>query len=379
MSALKPHSRLLRGSIRPTWRSRGRLVTAAALCGAASFAVSVAGAGASTTAKTTRSHASSGSKVHACLMVSNVGIDDHGFNQEAWDALVQAHKTSGVSIKYLAESGSITYTTIGSEFISEGCNLIVGEGFDTANEIKTLATENPKVKFALIDDTLSSPLPNVSELVYHTDEAAFLGGYVAAATTKTKVIGMYGNEPIPPVVTYLDGFYAGVKYYDKINHANVQTIGFNPSNNTGEFMGSFSDTTKATTITQSELAQGADIIYPVGLPSTAAEAVKQYGHGALMEFVDADGCPAYPALCSVQLTSVEKNILPTLFRVIESDVTGRYDSGIFRGTLRNNGVGLAPFHDLAKKVPAKVQAEVATLEKGIIQGKINYNPYATNG
>jgi len=308
-------------------------------------------------------------------MVSDVGIDDHGFNEEGWNALLEAHKTSGVKVTYLAESGSITYTNIGAQFISEGCNFIVGEGFDTADEISTLATQYPKVKFAIIDDTLSQNYPNVAELFYHTDEAAFLGGYVAAAESKTKIIGMYGNEPIAPVITYLDGFYAGVVYYDHLNHATVKTIGWNPISKTGEFMGSFSNTTAATTITNSELAQGADIIYPVGLPNTAAEAVKAYGKGTKMEFVDEDGCLPFPQLCSVQLTAVEKNITPSLYRVLESDVSGNFDSGIFNGTLRNDGVGLAPYHDFAKSVPAKVQAEVALLEKGILAGKIKYDPY----
>jgi basic membrane protein A len=323
----------------------------------------------------TRTPKAAGSDIKACFMVSNVGVDDHAFNEEGWDALLEAQKNYGVSAHYLAESGSITYTTIGSEFITEGCNFIVGEGFETADEIQTLAQENPGTKFALIDDTLSQSLPNVAELFYHTDEAAFLGGYVAAAMTKTKIIGMFGNEPIPPVITYLNGFYYGVKYYDKTNHAKVKTIGYNPLTQSGEFMGSFSDTTINTQITDSELAQGADIIYGVGLPNTVAEAVKKYGHGASSIGVDSDGCLAYPSLCSVFLTSVEKNITPSLYKVIVSDVKGHFDSGIFNGTLRNDGVGLAPYHDWSSRVPMSVQAEVLTLTKDILRGKIQYDPY----
>jgi basic membrane protein A len=319
--------------------------------------------------------AKAGSSVKACFMVSSLGVDDHGFNEEGWNALQEAHKSFGVTIKYLAESGSTTYTTIGSEFVSEGCNFIVGEGFETADTIQTLAEQNPNVKFALIDDTLSQKLPNVAELFYHTDEGAFLGGYVAAASTKTKTIGMFGNEPIPPVLTYLNGFYAGVKYYDKVNHASVKTIGYDPVSHSGEFMGSFTNTSINTQITNSELSQGADIIYGVGLPNTVAEAVHKYGHHAAAIGVDSDGCVSYPQLCSAFLTSVEKNITPTLFRVIASDVKGHFDSGIFNGTLRNDGVGLAPYHDWAKRVPAAAQAEVKTLTKEILQGKISYDPY----
>jgi basic membrane protein A len=338
----------------------------------------VAGSGAAGAgARTARPADSSGASIKACFMVSDVGVDDHGFNEEGWTALQEAHANLGVQIKYLAESGSITYTTIGSEFISEGCNFIVGEGFDTADEIQTLATANPTVKFALIDDTLSASLPNVAELYYHTDEGAFLGGYIAAASSKSKIVGMFGNEPIPPVLLYMNGFVAGVNYYNTLNHASVKLIGYNPVTHSGEFMNSFSSTSANTQITNSELAQGADVIYGVGLPNTTAEAVHKYGHGAAAIGVDTDGCVSYPELCPEFLTSVEKNITPTLYRVLDSDVKGKFDSGIFNGTLRNNGVGLAPYHDWSSRVPAAAQAEVQTLKRDILRGKINYDPYST--
>jgi len=358
-------------------RSARLRVGLASLVGAGLVVASAGVVSAGASPARSRAAGSSGSSIKACFMVSDVGIDDHGFNEEGWDALEEAHTNYGVKISYLAESGSVTYTTIGSEFISEGCNFIVGEGFDTADEIQTLAQSNPNVKFALIDDTLSTTMPNVAELYYHTDEAAFLGGYVAAAVTKTKTIGMFGNEPIPPVLEYLNGFYAGVKYYDSQNHASVKTIGYNPVTHSGDFMNSFSDTSINTQITDSELSAGADIVYGVGLPNTVAAAVKAYGHGTAAIGVDSDGCVSYPSLCKVFLTSVEKNITPTLYRVLVSDVKGHFDSGIFNGTLRNDGVGLAPYHDWSSQVPSAVQSEVLTLTKEIIRGKLAYDPYTS--
>jgi basic membrane protein A len=284
-----------------------------------------------------------------------------------------------MSAKYLAESGSIDYSAIGSQFVSEGCNVIVGEGFDTANAIQTLAAANPSKKFVLIDDALSKPLPNAVSLVYKTQEAAFLGGYLAAGVTKAKMIGMFGNEPIPPVEDYLNGFYAGVQYYNTKHSASVKTIGWNPTSKTGEFMGSFTDTNKARTITQQELQQGADIVYGVGLPNTVAAAVAQSGGasaGNYMVWVDEDGCPPYPQYCSVQLTSVEKNITPSLYHVLQTVATGTWASGAYNGTLTNDGVGLAPYHDLASKVPASLNSEVQALKASVIAGTVNPDPYA---
>lgn len=360
----------------------------AAACGSSSSSSS--GTTATTTGATTASPTTTGgstapttaggatkSTLSVCVMVSSEGIEDHGFNQEAWSALQEAQKTNGVAIKYLEESGSVTWATMGSEFVSEGCKLIVGVSFDAAQEIQTLAKAQPNIKFALIDDTLTTPEPNAVSLVYQTQQAAFLAGYLSAGYSKAKTIGMYGNEPIPPVEAYLNGYYAGVQYYNSVNHTDVKTIGWNPKTKTGEFMGSFTDANKAQTIATQELQQGADIIYPVGLPNAAAAAVKAAGGASAgsVLWVDTDGCLSYPQYCSLQLTSVEKNITPSLYAVIESDISGQWKGGVYNGTLADNGVGLAPFHDFATKIPASLQAQVLALEAKVKSGAVNPDPY----
>jgi basic membrane protein A len=330
----------------------------------------------STTAAPSGTPAAS-SSLSVCVMVSSEGIEDHGFNQEAWSALQEAQKNFGVKIKYLEESGSVTWSTMGSEFVSEGCKMIVGVSFDAAQEVQTLAKAQPDIKFALIDDTLTTPEPNAVSLVYQTQQAAFLAGYLSAGYTKTKTVGMFGNEPIPPVEAYLNGFYAGVLYYNAANHTTIKTIGWNPKTKTGEFMGSFTDANKAQNIATQELTQGADIIYPVGLPQAAAAAVKAQGGASVgsVVWVDVDGCGSFPQYCNLQLTSVEKNITPSLYSVIESDVKGQWKGGTYSGLLANDGVGLAPYHDFASKIPASLQAQVAALEAKIKAGTVNPDPY----
>jgi basic membrane protein A and related proteins len=320
-----------------------------------------------------------GSKITACLMIEGTTVDDHGFNQEAWGALQQAATNYGVKTKYLLESGSVSWATIGSEFVQEGCNFIVGEGFDTETEIDTLAKANPTLKFALIDDDLTTPEPNATSLFYKTQQAAFLAGYLSAGYSKAKVVGELGNEPVPPVLDYLDGFYTGVEYYNKVNHASVKIIGWNATKKTGEFMGSFTDENKSQTIASQELNQGADIVYSVGGQQGTAAAIQQAGGpkaGVSEVWVDQDGCGPYPSDCADLLTSVEKNITPSLYAVLKSDVLGTFKgSGEYLGTLADDGVGLAGYHDFASKIPASLQAQVKALIPKIKSGAINPDPY----
>lgn len=313
-------------------------------------------------------------------MISETGVADRSFNQAAWAAMTEAHKNLGIKISYLAKSGSTDYPTIGAEFVQQGCNMIVGMSFNTAATINQLAPANPNIKFALVDDTLAKNTSNAVSLVYQTDQAGFLGGYLAAGMSKSGVVGVYGNEAIPPVQLYMTGYVDGVEYYNKVNHANVKVIGWDPIKKTGQFVGSFTDVNKGKLITQAQIQQGADVIFPVAGPidegtATAIQAAGGPAKGYYMLWVDSDGCLTNPDACGVILSTVQKNIQPSLYDVLKQTVTGKFPAGSYVGTLANNGVGLAPFHQLASKVPAKLQSELAQLTKDVASGKVKVTGY----
>jgi basic membrane protein A len=44
--------------------------------------------------------------------------------------------------------------------------------------------------------------------------------------------------------------------------------------------------------------------------------------------------------------------------------------GVYVGTLENDGVGLAPYHDVEDTIPADLKAEVEDLRQKIISGEI---------
>jgi basic membrane protein A len=53
---------------------------------------------------------------------------------------------------------------------------------------------------------------------------------------------------------------------------------------------------------------------------------------------------------------------------------GDFEGGLYVGTLENDGVGLAPFHDFEDSVPAEVQDQIAALTEQIISGEIETSP-----
>lgn len=345
----RPHSRRLLAA------AAGGLAIAAALavtaCGSPASSGSSAAGGTSSTGS-----AASGTNASfsACLMVSSAGVADHSFNQAAWQALTEAKSNLGITVKYLAQSGSIDFPAIGAQFVQAGCSMIIGEGFDTATTIDTLT--------------------------YQTDQAGFLGGYLAAGMSKSGTVGIYGNEPIPPVELYMNGYVYGVEYYNSVHHANVKVIGWNPASKSGQFVGNFTDVNKGKLITEAEIQQGADVIFPVAGPidqgtATALQAAGGPAKGYYMLWVDSDGCQTNPSACGVIVSTAQKNIQPSLYDVIGATVKGSFPTGSYLGTLTNGGVGLAPYHQLAGNVPASLQGEISKLRQDLIAGTVKVRAY----
>ena len=55
---------------------------------------------------------------------------------------------------------------------------------------------------------------------------------------------------------------------------------------------------------------------------------------------------------------------------ITETASGKFTNKAYVGTLANGGTKIAPYHDLAKAVPSKVQVDVRAIAKDIISGKI---------
>src|ERR1019366_10071813 len=98
---------------------------------------------------------------------------------------------------------------------------------------------------------------------FNTAQGGFLGGYLAASVSKTGVVATFGGLNIPPVTIYMDGFWEGVQYYNKIKGTKVKVLGWDETNQKGgTFAQSFTDQGKGRSITQSFISAGADIIFP---------------------------------------------------------------------------------------------------------------------
>jgi len=321
-----------------------------------------------------------------CIVSDAGGFDDNSFNQLSYEGVEQAADELGVEMKPVESNSENDYAPNLESLVGQGCDAIVTVGFALAAATKESAAANPDIEYVLIDDSADggedgqtfdgkADVANIKPLLYNTAEAAFLAGYAAADYTKTGVVGTYGGQPYPTVTIFMDGFKQGAEYYAKEKKKDVKVVGWDGKN--GSFTGGFDANEAATNTAKQILDQDADVILPVGGPiyQGAITAIEDSGKDIAMLGVDADLYETDPSTQPYVLTSILKNMKVSTYEAIMSAGNDTFDFAPYVGTLENDGVGLAPFHEFEDKVRPELAAELDEVKAGIIDGSIEVKSY----
>jgi basic membrane protein A len=351
------------------------------------------GASSASTALSGSPGTTAAARFKACLVTDIGGINDRSYNQLSWQGM-QAAVTAEprrITAEYLQSTSSADFAKNIAAFVRHGCGIIVTVGFLMGSATEQAANAHPRHKFAIVDCTYASSClvgrkaANLDQLAFNVVQDAFLGGYLAAATSKTHVVATFGGAKFGAVTIYMDGFWDGVRYYDARHHAHVKVLGWNERTQKGIFVGGsspFGNISAGQRITRDFInLAGADLIFPVagGSGLGAAQAVRladASGEHVALEWADTDGCFSVPQYCKYYLTSVTKGLAAEVKAVVLAAAHGKF-AQIRIGTLANGEVALAPFHYLASMVPAALRAELAKVEEKIESGKIipaTHNP-----
>ncbi|MFC4222865.1 BMP family lipoprotein [Lysinibacter cavernae] len=354
----------------------------------------------------------------ARMVTSSGELKDRSFNQSTWNGLEDAKDELGIQVKSIVSEDADDFAANLAEAVESECGLVVSVGSDLTQPTARVALQHPTTNFVVVDADLSgaqevvgidsseddasepadadgesdvtgeatpSPSPtvppspvdvstvsNLKPVVFETQEASFLAGYVAAGVSKNKIVATFGGEREPHVIAFMDGFAAGVAAYNVAHNDSVVVLGWNQATGTGTFDGGYDDSDAAKGVAKAFIEQGADVIMPVAgqAGEGAASAALESGN-VLLVWVDSDGFETLPdEYGSIVLTSVLKNAANAMDQIVRDDMAGEFDQEAYVGTLANGGVGIAPFHDQELAVNDVLAAEVEALRQGVISGEI---------
>ena len=294
----------------------------------------------------------SGSDVRVALNTDVGQLNDHGFNQLAYQGLKRAGKELGIQTRVVESKSAADYVPNYSALARQGFDLIIGVGFAQGDAIDTAATMFPNTKFAIVDvdqSSLKHSPPNVVGLLFKEQEVGYLAGVIAGLSAKgtTPVIGSVGGYKEPPVDRFIAGYQAGAK---------KAVPGITLLNNYSE---DFADQAKCKQIALNQIELGAGVIFQVagGCGLGALDAAKEKGVWGIG--VDADQSFLGPYI----LTSAVKRVDTAVFLAIKSVVDGQFKGGDAVYTLKQHGVRLGK---ISPKVPKEDIARVRQIEADIV-------------
>jgi basic membrane protein A len=307
-----------------------------------------------------------------CEVTDTGGVDDKSFNAAAWSGAQRAADDFDAEAKVLESQAETDYEVNINSFVDQGCDIIVTVGFLLGDATETAANANPDSNFAIVDYAYEAAPSNLKGLVFNTDEAAFLAGYLAAGVTETDKVGTFGGVNIPTVTIFMDGFANGVAYYNAQKGTSVEVLGWDPATQEGSFTNNFESLDDGRAFAQSLVDEGADIVMPVAGPVGlgSAQLASELGTFSIIG-VDVDQTVSDSGNAGVYLTSVMKGMDNAVYAAADEALNGTYTNDLYVGTLSNEGVSIAPYHDWDSKVPQELKDEVVQLRQDIIDGNVS--------
>jgi basic membrane protein A and related proteins len=313
-------------------------------------------------------------KITVGLVTDKGGLNDKSFNHLADLGLTNAEKHLGIKGAVLQSHTSADYQPYLTKFAQQKKSLIIAVGFLMENALYNVAKQYPKQKFAIIDGAPADAgghnvnLKNVANLLFKPEESGYLVGVIAgllekkhlAPFYKKNTIGSIAGAPFLAVTAYNCGYQEGALSVDK----KVKVI-------TTFDDGSFTNTTNAKTIGQTQISRGAGILFQVdggaGLGYLqAAQAGHAWGIG-----VDAN----QNYLGSYMVTSALKKVDQAVYVSIQRVKAGKFKSGDNVFSLKNGATGFAAAQ--MHHVPASIVNYAKGVAKQIKAGKIKPNPVCT--
>ncbi|MCI5078641.1 BMP family ABC transporter substrate-binding protein [Oricola sp.] len=291
------------------------------------------------------------------MVTNTAGLGDQGFNDLAKIGVeASVEKLGGKELVIQSANKSQLVPNL-KQAIDSGSTVTTGVGFGIRDALTEVAIANPDAKFTLIDavavDKDKNPLPNVASVTFREHEAAFLSGIAAAMTTKGSRVGFIGGIETPPVVRFLSGFEAGLRYVNPDIQVSVA------------YVGSFTEPAKAKELALGIYDLGADLIMDVagGGGRGIFDAAKSMGDGYWV--IGVDTCKGQFAPDNF-LTSAVKDVSGAVVLENTKAAEGSFEGGAVSLGLKEGAVGLCQdnIDTLSADIMAKVEAATALILDG---------------
>jgi basic membrane protein A len=299
------------------------------------------------------------------------GKNDRSFNAAAWEGVQRAERDLGICLYDIEPGNPTSIEPAMRAFAERNFDLVIGVGFAQGPIMQKVARDYPNINFAIVDGVIQDengvPIPNVASLVFREHEGSYLVGMIAAAKSRTGVLGFLGGMDIPLIHRFKEGYEEGARAV----RPDVRFV----TNFVGVTDHAWNNPGKGKELALNQIEKGADVIFTAAGNSGlgAFDAVEQFGknsNGEANRFVigvDSNQNGVKPGFV---LTSMVKRVDNAVYDVIQEVLEGRFAGGFHVFGLDKDGVAYSLDEFNRPLIPSDVLQRADEAKGRIIAGDI---------
>lgn len=308
------------------------------------------------------------------------GKNDRSFNAAAWEGVQRAERELGICLYDVEPGNPTSIEPAMRSFAEKDFDLVIGVGFAQGPIMQKVAFDYPNVKFAIVDGVIfeadgKTPRSNVASLVFREHEGSYLVGMIAAAKSRTGVLGFLGGMDIPLIHRFNKGYEEGAKAVNP----NIRVV----TNYVGVTDHAWNNPGKGRELALSQIEKGADVIFTAAGNSGlgAFDAVEQFGMNAdgqanrFVIGVDSNQNMVKPGFV---LTSMVKRVDNAVYDAVKEVLEGKFQGGFHVFGLDKDGVAYALDEFNRPLVSPEVLERVEAAKAKIIAGDIKVTDAMAN-
>ena len=297
--------------------------------------------------------------VSLALVVAGT-VGDRSFYDSSKEGADRLAQDLGVNVTYI-ECNNDSHTTQ-MQNAADKADIVVLVGWEFY-EVETVAPNYPDVKFIWVDNATSTEIPNVLCITYAQNEGSFLAGYIAAAMSKTGVVGAVGGEDSDTINDFIVGYEQGAKYYGTETGTDVQVV--------KNYTNSYDDPALGKNCAIALNEQGADVIFQIA--SAAGDGVFEAAKEKGIYAIGVDSDQKYIAE-DVIICSMKKEVGNSIYDAVKAIINPETDFGsayLWVTDMSSGYVGIGYGEEgSVQQIPDEVKAAVEELAAKIISGEI---------
>lgn len=306
------------------------------------FAVTVCAASLLSTACSSETDTPANPNSFKVALLTPGPISDKSWNGGAYAGLMAIHDSLGAEVSHIQTKTPAEFDENFRQYGAKGFNLVFGHGFEFQDAAMRVAPGYPKTVY--VTTSGSSVAKNVAGADFAFEEASYLAGMIAGATTKSNKLGVIGGTELPPVKRSFAAFEEGAR---SVNPRVTVIV---------SYIGNWDDASAGKEQAIAQISRGVDVIFQnadaagLGIFQAVKEAkgVRIIGSNADQNDIAPD-----QTLGSVVID------LPHAFLLIARAVqTPDFTGKVFSLGLREDVVNYVPNPKLLSTVPAAATAAV---------------------